>query len=322
MFFWGVIIFCTILFLVVEILNLRQFIKKENIKKEKLLGKLEGLREEEVSLKEEVDSLEKRMTEYFSFYELARKMAPSLKREELLNIFSEEIKAVGEVEEIRFDEPDKDEGYLKFKVPLKNKDVLYIKTKSKKVIEYIPHFVNLLTLCLEKIDLYEKIHQLSIYDNLTGIYNRRYFLMRYYEEFQRAKKFKLNLSFLMVDIDDFKKINDNYGHLVGDVILKEIATILKSNMREIDFVARFGGEEFSIILPETDKAGAIMVGERICARVFTKKMKVFDERLTTTISVGVGSYPQNTLYSDVLIEIADKALYKAKVSGKNRVCAF
>jgi diguanylate cyclase (GGDEF)-like protein len=145
---------------------------------------------------------------------------------------------------------------------------------------------------------------------------------RYMEEFARAEKFNLHLSFLMVDIDHFKKINDIYGHLIGDVILKEIAKILRENIREIDFVARFGGEEFSIILPETDKAGAIMVGERIRSKVVAQRFRAFDEVLNASVSVGVASYPQNTLYSDVLIEIADKALYKAKVEGRNRVCWF
>jgi diguanylate cyclase (GGDEF)-like protein len=126
----------------------------------------------------------------------------------------------------------------------------------------------------------------------------------------------------MIDIDHFKEINDIYGHLVGDAVLREMARIIRENIREIDFPARFGGEEFAVILPETDKASAIMAAERISSRVSRERIKVFDEVLNVNISVGVATFPQNTLYSDVLIEVADKALYKAKLSGRNRVCWF
>ncbi|MBN3040590.1 MAG: GGDEF domain-containing protein, partial [Candidatus Omnitrophica bacterium] len=124
------------------------------------------------------------------------------------------------------------------------------------------------------------------------------------------------------DIDNFKKINDGYGHLAGDVILRKVAAILRATMRELDFVSRYGGEEFAVVLPETDKAGAIMVAERLSTRVSRERIKAFEETLSVTLSVGVSSFPHNTLHSDVLIEIADRALYKAKTSGRNRVCWF
>jgi len=127
---------------------------------------------------------------------------------------------------------------------------------------------------------------------------------------------------IMFDVDRFKRINDTYGHLVGDAVLKAIAGLIQENIREIDFLARYGGEEFAVILPETDKAGAIMVADRICGKVSQERLKAFDEMVTTAISVGVASFPQNTLYADVLMETADKALYKAKVSGRNRVSWF
>jgi diguanylate cyclase (GGDEF)-like protein len=147
-------------------------------------------------------------------------------------------------------------------------------------------------------------------------------MRRYLEEFERAGKFKLELSFLMIDIDYFKKINDSYGHLVGDAVLRETARLIKENIRDIDFIARYGGEEFSVILTETDKAGAIMVAERISSRISRERIKVFDENLNTSVSVGVATFPDNTIHSDVLIELADKAMYKAKVSGRNRVSWF
>jgi diguanylate cyclase (GGDEF)-like protein len=322
MFFWIVIFLVFLLFLFLQVLFLVSFYKKEKNKKEELIKKRKKIKEEEDRLKKKLIDLEEEMNKYFFFYDLTRKIAPILDKEELLNTFLEELKKQKGIEDIKFEGKEKD--YFKFYFYLGKESPLFwsVKTKSKKVLEYFSHYTELLKLCLERIDLYVKLQQLSIYDSLTGIYNRRYFMERYMEESARAEKFNLHLSFLMVDIDHFKKINDIYGHLVGDIVLKEIAKILKENIREIDFVARFGGEEFSIILPETDKAGAIMVGERIRSKVVTQKFRAFDEILTTSISVGVASYPQNTLYSDVLIEIADKALYKAKVEGRNRVCWF
>jgi diguanylate cyclase (GGDEF)-like protein len=175
---------------------------------------------------------------------------------------------------------------------------------------------------VEKINLYEKLQQLAIYDFLTEVYNRRYFDLRFGEEFERAKNFNLNMSFLMIDVDDFKKINDTYGHLVGDAVLKETAALIKESVREIDFLARVGGEEFAAVLLDTDKGGAIVVGDRICVKIAGKLIKAFDEKLRVTVSVGIASFPQNTLYSDMLMETADKALYKAKREGKNRVGYF
>jgi diguanylate cyclase (GGDEF)-like protein len=322
MLFEGIIIFLFILFLWAEFFSLRKLYNKERKRKISLMKNLETRKKEERSLRHKIDKIDKRITEYFLFYELTRKVAPILDKRELLSIFSEEVKKIGDIEELSFEKPKEKRNYFKFDISKRDHCSLYVKTKSKKFIEAFPFLVNLLKLCLERIDLYKKMQQLSIYDSLTGIYTRRYFMMRYLEEFKRAKKFNLNLSFLMVDIDHFKKINDTYGHLVGDIVLKEVARVIKESIREIDFVARFGGEEFSIILPETDKAGAIMVGERICSRISTEKIRAFDEILNATISVGVASYPQNTLHSDVLIEVADRALYKAKVSGRNRVCWF
>jgi diguanylate cyclase (GGDEF)-like protein len=189
-------------------------------------------------------------------------------------------------------------------------------------MKHLKLLAKLLGLCVERIELYEKFQQLSVYDPVTGVYNRMYFMNRFFDEFERANNFSLNMSFLMLDIDEFKKINDTYGHLVGDAVLKEVANLVKENIREIDFVSRVGGEEFAFILLETDKTNAIIVAERICSKISETKIRVFDETLRLTVSIGVASFPQNTLYPDVLMEVGDKALYKAKLSGKNRVCWF
>ncbi|MBU0694760.1 MAG: GGDEF domain-containing protein [Candidatus Omnitrophica bacterium] len=315
-----VIIF--IVFLAEEIFLLGKFRRQKNKEKEELLKKCTNQKSEEDSLREKVENLKGKMAEYFFFYELIRKIAHLVDEKEVFNIFSGEIKYLGEVESVEFGKVLHNEGCLNFKLGKDNSEMLSIKTKSKKVIEHLPHLSKLLSLCVERKNLYTQLQQLSIHDSLTKAYNRRHFMIRFLEEFERAKKFHLNLSFLMIDMDHFKKINDTYGHLVGDVVLREAVRMIWKSVREIDFVARFGGEEFSIILPETDKAGAIMVAERISAEICQEKIRAFDEVVTTTTSIGVASFPQNTLHSDVLVEIADKALYKAKISGRNRVCWF
>ncbi|MCK9614149.1 MAG: GGDEF domain-containing protein [Candidatus Omnitrophica bacterium] len=321
MFYLAVIFLLIIVFILEEILLLKRFLNKNFRNKEQLLVKIDALDKELSPIKKNIDALEKQMSEHFFFYDLMRKLSPFLNKKGLFKVFSEEIKYLGEVEAVEFSRPENEKKYLQFVFDDEGSS-LYVKTTSKKIIEHQDVLRKLLELCTERINLYDRFQQLSIYDALTETYNRRYFVIRFIEEFERAKKFSLKLSFLMIDIDNFKKINDTYGHLVGDAVLKEIAKIIKQNIREIDSLARFGGEEFSLILPETDKMSAIVVGERIRSKISERIIKAFDETLSVTISTGVGSFPQNTLYSDVLMEIADKALYQAKISGRNRVCWF
>ena len=290
--------------------------------KDDLSKKCLVLQEEEGKLQREVENFEDLLSEHFLFYDVTRKIAPFLKKEDLVKVFSEEIRYLGPIDKMEISASSKDEGYLKFNLTKEEKEYFYVKTESRKVIKYIPYFAKLLKLCLERIRLYEKMQELSIYDSLTKVYNRRHFMERYRDEFERANKVKIDLSFLMVDIDYFKKINDTYGHLVGDAVLREVAKLIRANLREIDFIGRFGGEEFSVVLLETDKASAIMAAERISSRISRERIKVFDEALNITVSIGVAELPQNTSDPDIFIEVADKALYKAKVTGRNRVCWF
>ena len=126
----------------------------------------------------------------------------------------------------------------------------------------------------------------------------------------------------MADIDTFKDFNDRYGHLVGDAILKEVARTVKENIRQVDAVGRFGGEEFIVILTETDKNGARFAAERIRQAVEDKRIKVYDEDLKVTISIGVSTFPEDAKDLDAVIDKADKALYRAKQGGRNRVTVF
>ena len=177
-----------------------------------------------------------------------------------------------------------------------------------------------LSLEIKKVFLYETVEKMAITDSLTGLYVRRYFAERLDEELGRSARQGLKFSFLMLDIDDFKKINDTYGHLVGDVVLKDIGRIIRENIREIDLACRYGGEEFAAVLPETSKEGAFVVAERIRKRVEDHAFRAYDERLKLTVSLGVSSYPDDSSNQPGLIEAADEALYKGKRSGKNVVC--
>lgn len=175
---------------------------------------------------------------------------------------------------------------------------------------------------IKKVLLYETVEALAITDSLTTLYTRRYFFERMEEELNRSKRHGLKFAFLMLDIDNFKICNDTYGHLVGDVALKEIARIIKESTREIDLAARYGGEEFSIILPETDKIGARLAAERIRERIEENVVRAYDEKLKITVSIGLAVCPDDAPDSADLVEKADKALYAAKASGKNIVCEY
>jgi diguanylate cyclase (GGDEF)-like protein len=173
---------------------------------------------------------------------------------------------------------------------------------------------------LRKVELYEQVEQLSIVDGLTGVYLRRYLMIRLEEEVDRAMRLGMTFSIGMVDIDHFKKCNDDHGHLVGDAVLKGVAERLKESVREIDMVARYGGEEFCVVLPETTRELAFTVAERLRRSVDSSKVKAFDEKVKVTVSVGIATFPDNGRTAAELIEVADMALYKAKRKGRNMVC--
>lgn len=175
-------------------------------------------------------------------------------------------------------------------------------------------------LALENADLHKRTEELSIIDELTGSFNYRYFVQKFQEEKKRAVRYDLPLSIIMVDIDWFKKLNDSYGHEVGNIVLKSLAAVIRGCIRDVDIFARYGGEEFVVILPQTPQSEALHIGERIRSQV---ENHVIDGgtsgKLKITVSVGVSSFPENGRSEEELVSVADQALYQAKGSGKNLV---
>ena len=171
---------------------------------------------------------------------------------------------------------------------------------------------------------YKTIEKMSITDDLTQIFNRRYFHTRLKQEIQRSQRYQTNFSLIMVDIDRFKKINDNYGHQAGDEVLVRLASILKLNTRKVDVVARYGGEEFIILLPETKRNKAYKTAEKLRKLIADYKFYISDGiQIHVTSCFGVSSLNPITDYDqdieNTIIRSADNALYKAKEKGRNTV---
>ena len=167
---------------------------------------------------------------------------------------------------------------------------------------------------------FEQQYKLATTDGLTDLYNHRYFQDQMKMNVEHSKRYETNFSLIIIDIDFFKKFNDTYGHQSGDAVLRQVAQILKRNVRATDIVCRYGGEEMSIILPNTGKDEAQMTAEKICKIVSEKQFKLNNDKEThVTISLGVSTYPFDGETPTNLIDAADKRLYNAKNNGRNQV---
>jgi diguanylate cyclase (GGDEF)-like protein len=174
----------------------------------------------------------------------------------------------------------------------------------------------------ERVLLYQEVQRLANQDVLTGCINRRHFMALATQEIQRAMRYKRPLSFLMMDIDHFKGFNDQYGHQVGDQLLCHLVTLCQNQLRNVDILGRYGGEEFVVLMPETAGEGAMLASERLRAKIEKMKINTPEGKLSITVSMGLTSLERGfdemqTL--DTLIKSADKALYAAKDAGRNCV---
>ena len=167
------------------------------------------------------------------------------------------------------------------------------------------------------LEKYTEINRLVHFDPLTKLYNRRSLEIYFAQELNRVQRYKQKLSIVMLDIDHFKNINDRFGHPVGDEVLKAIAGKLLEQVREVDIIARIGGEEFIILMPETDKETAFTVANRLCINV--AGMSFSQPKIKVTISIGVASAPADGNTPEELLNKVDAAMYSAKRNGRNRV---
>jgi diguanylate cyclase (GGDEF)-like protein len=165
----------------------------------------------------------------------------------------------------------------------------------------------------------ERVKQLAYLDGLTGIFNRRFFELRIMEEIERARRYGTGMAVIMVDIDQFKRLNDEFGHLLGDEVLRQVSSIFHQQLRKIDVVCRYGGEEFGILLTQTSFEHAINVAEKL--RHTIEQWQFPGVPRTVTISAGVAALPNHGTTRDDLVRAADTGLYAAKQAGRNRVSA-
>ena len=273
-------------------------------------------------------SLEREAAQIFTLYEMTRELTRNFNEQEAFNVFKAKLKENLNIADCRMVEDLESEevpaGYEVFALKSKEKKLGYLLYKGVSAKDH-PKFAILahqFALAFRRIKLYKEVETLAITDSLTGVYTRRYFLERFEEEIKRAAAHKSKIALLMLDIDHFKKVNDQYGHLTGDEALKAVGVLLKENIREIDIAGRYGGEEFCVVLPETDAQGAALVAERIRQTTQDKVIKAYDATVRITISIGIAAFPTDGKILVELIDKADWALYRAKSQGRNKVVAF
>lgn len=292
-------------------------------------SKYRSLSEENKRIEKEYLDFEDRFQETIALYDMTREICKYLDEERMFACFKEQLGRYISVSDCSFITEQADlakfTDYLIMPISIKSNSMplgyLAVKGIKEADKDKFQILLNQFALGLKRVSLFKMVQETAITDTLTNAFTRRYFFERFAEEIERSKKFQYKFSLLMLDVDFFKEHNDRFGHLVGDIILKELSGVIKENIRQIDLLARFGGEEFVIILPETDKKGAFLVAERIRQAVANKSIKAYDEDLKLTLSAGISAYPADGKTQNALLEKADQALYRAKNAGRNQTCA-
>lgn len=212
-------------------------------------------------------------------------------------------------------------------VPLKAKDKLQgvinvsrsqPRSFSQKDFELFKNLANQAAIAIENARLY----RYAVTDEMTRVYNHRYFQQRLDEELQRADRYESQVSLIMLDVDHFKKFNDTYGHPEGDRVLKAVAKLIEKSVREIDIVARYGGEEFTVICPEKTGEGALVPANRIRTAIESYDFRINGEPVPIRVSLGTASYPDQARSKPELVMFADTALYYSKEAGRNRATLY
>lgn len=188
-------------------------------------------------------------------------------------------------------------------------------------LDHLGLLASFAALAIDNATLHGRTRMLALTDALTGLYNKRYFMQMFPHEMIRARRYTKPLSLIMIDVDNFKNLNDTYGHPKGDQVLAHVGKILHGSLRAADISFRYGGEEFVVILPETRLDGAFMVAETLREKIFKGVTPLLDQgsEWPVTVSLGVSGYPADGSTTDHLLSHADSCLYRAKQQGKNRV---
>jgi len=307
---------------------IKTYLKKKKADNAALAVFYNELEQKEKLIQEQSSQLSGKLESVIEIYDVTKDICKSLEVEEVFNIFKDKLKEYISIEDCRFLKDKKDvspgKDYLILPLNIDNRSVGSLAVKGMKAHE--EERFNILAaqffMGLKRALLYQQIQELAITDGLTAVFTRRYFMEKLNEEIERSAKFSLKFAFLMADIDHFKEYNDRYGHLVGDVVLKEAAATIKESVRQIDVVGRYGGEEFAILLPETSPRNAYFAAERIRKAIAAKRIRAYDEELSLTISIGLSAFPKDAKDGHDVIDKADIALYQAKQKGRNEVCAF
>jgi diguanylate cyclase (GGDEF)-like protein len=278
-------------------------------------------------VKENKSHLEASLMRTTALYDVAKDICASLQEEEVFAIFKERIVKYLKVGDCQFLGPEasfeqyKDYILLPLVIDKDSLGYLAVRGVRQEQMDEFRILTEQFLLGMKRSLLYKKVQELAIIDGLTQVLNRRCFMDKLAQEAIRSEKFNYKLSFLMLDLDHFKTLNDSWGHLAGDVVLKEICSVIKDNIRQVDFVGRWGGEEFALVLPETDMKQAKIVAERIRRQTQLKHIKAYGEELKVTLSIGIAIFPDDSPNIEKLIDQADQALYRAKQAGRNRVCS-
>lgn len=259
--------------------------------------------------------------------DLMDKIRASLTNETMVNFESTEAVVVVDLDSLPSKGPSTDLDHELATVLRQDHRVAGLIAIYRSGSPYTPEDENLLTvvstllsLVLSNIRAQQKIQQLADQDELTGMGNKRSMRKRLAAEVERSRVYKVPLSVLMFDVDDFKRVNDLYGHPLGDVVLSELCGAVKETLRPTDHLARFGGDEFTIVLPHTDLKGARSTADRILERVRTLRLMADDGRMiTTSISIGLATFLDSDRGPSDLLQRADDRLYDSKHGGKDRV---
>ncbi|MFA6378450.1 MAG: sensor domain-containing diguanylate cyclase [Candidatus Omnitrophota bacterium] len=274
----------------------------------------------------------KKVEDIVTLYDMTREITKKSHEQEAFDVFRSTLKANVSFDDCRLIQAEGDrrkqnmdpKEYLIF--PIKGHQSILghigIKGLSDHDKDKFIILAHQFALALQRVKLYQEVEQSAITDSLTGAHTRRYLMERLEEEIERSEMRKMSLSLLMIDVDHFKGVNDKHGHLVGDHVLRSINLMIEENIREIDYVGRYGGEEFCVVLPETDSEGGFFVAERIRKAIEETGVDAYDTKLKVTVSIGIASFPYDAKKSLELIDKADWALYRSKKRGRNCVTPF